>query len=961
MHVDPLNIIKNSYDKHHLYHATTEKQIDNSKVLLVTSPILTNPQTSQIRDDLPKPSITPLNTEDETLLQELNQILQSEEIQIEKELKFLSLENDEKIKEVIDSLKEGKNLITQGPQFVLSAKEKMKKSFDLLRIALPIHLYETFPNLFAKLPPPYQIDKLSRFGNAFLISLEYEFQGLSLIYKTKILNQSRELLQQFQAIHKSFNQIENLQSKDNETQSELSSLAKELNEIFPIMQEWEAFLKLEEKLLADEKLKFKISTAAHISYLLSVSLNDFPGEAILEFTKVAAAGIPLITSSLGLLVLGLELKKSTADANIVNKWTEAYKNWENQYQYQYTMITKDFKEWQTQYQPKFNKLNSSDIIIQTSKNLLEKRKQIVKDKVAALKPKFETVEEEIKKLKKDAFIQDMQQLFWQEMRDPNCSPQVIMEQFKKWGFYESQVIERNLPLFQAHNRFERNINNIQKDRTREDLIKEFQKWMEDPNNMDQQFQAWYNEQSIDRLLEFYVDHQETIEFTKKSIIEKPREKTLDIIVQTTKKLLEKREEIRDNKVNLLKTEFHKLEPEINDLKKKAFIQDMQQLLWEKLQNPKCSPEVIEQKFKEWGFNDPKVIGKNKSLFQALNQFTKNPNEKENLIKSLIEWMGEPGTMENQFQVWFDTQSKNSLLEFYVDQQETIESTIKNPLKQMVQKKHEIESRFIHFKRTKDLIHFNIATIAFAATLTLALLGLLSIPFGGIGLIIIFLSIGTTLMSLGLFGAGIYLAYKEKPNITQTLTLLYQAKLTWARIRVSMHNYMHKGKEKKQLQAAKILHMMHQNKINGAQNEQEYQKTLKEFNKAKLDFENNQKKIQFWANELSTLEANLTEKGWQDFAMQASLQTSDQPLIFDTLKAFQEALQACDLRLLSEETKTLLTTYLGIDLETLQNQIQKNPEKIKKSLQEFFALDDANFISFIRKANIKMGFIQSQAA
>lgn len=398
-----------------------------------------------------------------------------------------------------------------------------------------------------------------------------------------------------------------------------------------------------------------------------------------------------------------------------------------------------------------------------------------------------------------------------------------------------------------------------------------------------------------------------------------------------------------------------MQAKIYELKQSAFVRDLQQLLWEKLQNPHCSFQEIKTQFKQWGFFDTDMTSQNQSLLQAFEEFTNRKSQKategispeqQNLAKALIQWMESPN-METQFNHWFDTQPKESLLRSYVDHQETIEHTTKNALKQMVQQKHAIQSHFLNFQLTQSRISFSVAIIALAVSVTLALLGLLSMPLGGTGVILMIVSFGSFLISLGLLGASYYQFNYYKPHINQVLTFSFKADMVWTKLRHFIQIYFHQAKEKKLLEVANILYKLHTSTKEHGKTNAKYQKALVDYKNAKLAFENSQKKVHQWTERLKQIEITFNKEAWKDFAQYASLQIAEIPHAFDTLRAFQQALQACDVHLLSPEMKTLLEFQLGVDLEALQTQMNKDPEVIKNTLKEFFIMEDAAFLAFIR--------------
>lgn len=455
---------------------------------------------------------------------------------------------------------------------------------------------------------------------------------------------------------------------------------------------------------------------------------------------------------------------------------------------------------------------------------------------------------------------------------------------------------------------------------------------------------------------YLIDHPAYCLQLMSAYIRAQRKEALDVIIKTSKDLLEKREAIITKKLLLLAPHFSKFEPKIRESKKAIFVGDMQNVLWQQLQDPKCSPFKIKEKLEKWGFfHTPSA--KIQGVLQAFAQFEIASKEKasealQHLQQEFYQWMNHPIAMDEQFHAWYQTQSRDSLLHFYVDHQETLEHTVKNALKQMVQKKHEIEKRFIEFKLTKAKIHFSVATIGLTVSVGLVILGILTTPLAGAGLILLIVSLGSTAVSLGLLGASYYQAYHEKPHTTQLLTLRYQAKMTWTKLRTAIQAYRHQAQEKKYLEVARILYTLQlfsNPELN--ENDTRYKQALANYKLAKRQYEESQQKMNEWHQRLKRLETDVAEKGWQDFE-QAYLRTDHKSITFDTLQAYQKALEACDLGLLSQETKTLLKVQLGIDLKALQAQIDEDPQAIKNTLQEFFVLNDSDLVSFIKKTHVK---------
>lgn len=352
--------------------------------------------------------------------------------------------------------------------------------------------------------------------------------------------------------------------------------------------------------------------------------------------------------------------------------------------------------------------------------------------------------------------------------------------------------------------------------------------------------------------------------------------SLNAVIYTSENLLEKRKAVMEKKVLLLKPRFNSIEPQIRERQKQAFVRDMQ--LKETLPT-----DAIDQHF-EKGFETQK---------------------KENL---------------------------DGLIRDYIDHQETIEQTTKGALKQMVQQKHELESRFQKLKLTQSKVLFSISAISFTASAAFAILGLLSFPVGGAGVVLLALSIGSITLSTGFFTAGYIQSMHYKPQMAKEITFSFQIKMAWTKLRAAIASYSHQSKEKKLVEVAKILQHLHQSptKESNKSISPEYQKALADYQQAKFNFAESQKQVEDWTRRLKKFESQINEAGWKDFSQYADLPIGKKEDLFDTLTAFQAAFQACDLRLLNAETRNLLEMQLGINLESLQVQMKKDPEGIKKS-------------------------------
>jgi hypothetical protein len=114
------------------------------------------------------------------------------------------------------------------------------------------------------------------------------------------------------------------------------------------------------------------------------------------------------------------------------------------------------------------------------------------------------------------------------------------------------------------------------------------------------------------------------------------------------------------------------------------------------------------------------------------------------------------------------------------------------------------------------------------------------------------------------------------------------------------------------------------------------------------------KSKIWKAKADALNEQLEEIAWKDLAREADLvdikQTAE-GVQFDTLETLNHLLTTCNLELLSQETKELLKIQLGINIETLQNEINNDPLTVKRLIRNFFNLDEGGFGVFIAKQKI----------
>jgi hypothetical protein len=318
------------------------------------------------------------------------------------------------------------------------------------------------------------------------------------------------------------------------------------------------------------------------------------------------------------------------------------------------------------------------------------------------------------------------------------------------------------------------------------------------------------------------------------------------------------------------------------------------------------------------------------------------------------------------ETWLDHQSEDALLNIYIEFQSILEPVIKNALIDMIKKKQKIEKNFLKVKKIQSGIRFSTETLIFGASLILTIIGLTTTPFGGAGLILLLLGIGSFVISLGLFGGGCYFAYKKNPGLTTAKLkgaffrlMIYHSLAKIHSIHTSIRDYLKKAMQEKREKLANHiaqLPFIHRFFEHGREKDEV---ELKEFvakrKGIQLDFQEKRNKSQEWHAKAVALQTELEQIAWNDFAKQAHLPVAAKPTdqiqerenaSFDTLEELNRALNQVDFNLMSSETKELFEKQLGINVHLLQAEAGKNPSQFKQSLRNFFNLNDSGYLKFI---------------
>lgn len=358
--------------------------------------------------------------------------------------------------------------------------------------------------------------------------------------------------------------------------------------------------------------------------------------------------------------------------------------------------------------------------------------------------------------------------------------------------------------------------------------------------------------------------------------------------------------------------------------------------------------------------DPQLAQSIHESYKRLNEIKNLPSpQKEQQAKEIKAKLSQD--IKQCAHLWTSHQSEETLLSQYVDYQAVMNTTIKSSLSQMVKKKHQIEQKFLKFSRGQMGLKFGLASIIFGISLTLGIIALVSNPIGAAALVLLILSKVSMATSIGSLGAGYYYAHRQKPALTAATLkgaylrlYYYRARASIRSLRESIGNYLSTAWKRKtdQLITTFSRHFSLFGKADAVRHATQPPKTI-DGTPAEISVEKAKSQAQQWKEKANQLQENLNQLAWADFARQANLKIGQSdsldmssPQAFDTLNAFNEALSQCDLSLLSDENRELLEKQLGINVHSLQDKIDKDPNAVKEILRNFFNLEGFYYMKLI---------------
>ncbi len=373
-------------------------------------------------------------------------------------------------------------------------------------------------------------------------------------------------------------------------------------------------------------------------------------------------------------------------------------------------------------------------------------------------------------------------------------------------------------------------------------------------------------------------------------------KAFDAAINEADHLYAKRKAIKEKKVFLMARQIDLLLPKVKELKEKQF-----------------AGLILDEEFESW--------------FGAQNPLTENDAAlKDEKIKRL--------------------------LSFYVDHQETLEKTTKNALAQMIAKKQDLDASFMKLKLAESSVFFSLSALMLALSGAMWVSGLATIPVGGLGLVVLGLSIPSIILTAVFYLAGVYNNYRRNPELRKEYTAGTSFKIAYTTLKSTIAEYQQANKQKKLLKTAEIIRSLHL-KADLKRSDPVYERAYQDYIEAKKQFNLGEQKVNKWNKKLESLQERLNKAAWKDFVSHAKLQIGEQEHRFDSLVAFDNALQEMDLSLIPTETKELLEVHLGINMKELKSKISQDPLRIRNALQKFFILDESEYVNFMKQQEMRL--------
>ncbi len=421
-------------------------------------------------------------------------------------------------------------------------------------------------------------------------------------------------------------------------------------------------------------------------------------------------------------------------------------------------------------------------------------------------------------------------------------------------------------------------------------------------------------------------------------------------------LLEKREKIAQLKIMQLKGYFDEIKPKLIKQKTKALTQAIDSLIGSFEQAPFQSAIAdFKNKCKGWILLPSEVM----EALKKIENHPENKGDQDYLIDQLT-------ILKRSIGKLIDAQLQNEdaipkILGSYIDEQETIEQSIKHSLARLVSAKHQLEK--IKHKLTFIETHtqFAFTTALLAVSMGLAFIGASTLPLGGVGLIFLGLSAAGTIITAGFFIGGYLYAKKYKPHVSNLMTVSFKLKRALAHIRQSMVSYSADSKRKHLIETARVFYHLHNkvgekgfNRLLLPDEQKAYDQAASDFKEAQEKYKQNCKELDAWKERLQKYQALVENAECEDLSQFLQMGSKNQSEVNDAIDRLQSGIKNLDFRFLfvhlSPGMRQLFEEHLGINLETLKHSIESKEEAAKETLRTYFAREGEVFLNFIKFQN-----------
>lgn len=299
--------------------------------------------------------------------------------------------------------------------------------------------------------------------------------------------------------------------------------------------------------------------------------------------------------------------------------------------------------------------------------------------------------------------------------------------------------------------------------------------------------------------------------------------------------------------------------------------------------------------------------------------------------------------EDTFKEWYAGKSIEEKLALHIDRKATIDSAVKNSLKNLIGNKLTIEKKFLRFNLKSAALNYGPTAIAFTASVGFSILGLMGAPIAGAATVLLFIGLGSTLMSLALIGAGYGLAFKLRPGDTVAGFKGMPIKVLVNNIIFGLKRYKHNSRVKSLQKTASAIDVLIKQAKNEKGVQKNYEKLVEKFKKNSEEVKKSEEKLKKWETAVQALRRKSQQTAWEDFSKIVGFDSKEEGY----LKMLAEGLEEMDAATISPELKRMLKVQLGF------NPMSVKPGQTEDSIRKFFSKQDQQLVSFIRKQSARL--------